>query len=99
MIQFDFVGAVAGSMWLVLDPADISVCIQHPGFDVDLLVTADLAALYRVWGGRDTLAGVIRCGLVTLDGPPAITRAFPFWLGWESGAAELVAQTDTITQG
>ena len=69
-------------MWLVLEPDDVSVCLQHPGFDIDLLLTADLAALYRVWGRRETFAGALRCGQVTLDGPPALARAFPGWLGW-----------------
>ena len=92
VIQFDFQGACALTMWLVLERADVSVCLQHPGFDVDLLLTADLAALYRVWGRRETLAGAMRCGLVTLDGPPALARAFPGWLGWRPVAAVAGAQ-------
>lgn len=84
--QFDFRGACTVSLWLVLERADVSVCLTHPGFDVDLLLTADLAALYRVWGRRDTFGGVMRRGLVTLDGIPMLARAFPGWLAWDSSA-------------
>jgi hypothetical protein len=92
VVQFDFSGARVASMWLLLDPADVSVCLQHPGFDVDLLVTADLAAFYRVWLGRCTLAEALRREQVRLDGPPALARAFPRW--WAlSPTAEVVRAT------
>lgn len=98
VVQFDFEGACTLTMWLVLDRADVSVCLQHPGFEVDLLLTADLATLYRVWGRRDTLAGAMRRGLVTLDGPPALARAFPGWLGWDATADVRPPQGETHHQ-
>src|SRR5215213_1899681 len=91
VVQFDFRGACALTMWLVMERDDVSVCLQHPGFDVDLLLTADLATLYRVWGRRETFAGALRCGLVALDGPLALTRAFPGWLAWETEAEAIPA--------
>jgi DNA-binding HxlR family transcriptional regulator len=80
VIQFDFEGARRQSFWLVLDRHDSSVCLQDPGFDVDLVVTADALALHRVWIGRLALADAIRDNLVQLHGPSALTRAFPRWL-------------------
>jgi DNA-binding HxlR family transcriptional regulator len=94
VVQFDFQGACTLTMWLVLDRADVSVCMQHPGFDVDLLLTADLATLYRVWGRRDTFAGAMRRGLVRLDGPPSLARAFSGWLGWDATTEVLPIQGD-----
>ena len=34
VIQFEFRHPPA--RWMVLEPSDVSVCLQHPGFDVDL---------------------------------------------------------------
>ncbi len=82
VIQFDFRGGRTGSYWLVLKRTDVSVCLQHPGFDVDLRVTADIDGFYRVWLGRITLGEALRQGLVRLDGMPAVTRAFPHWFAW-----------------
>jgi hypothetical protein len=80
VVQFDFRGAPTDStLWLLLDPTDVSVCLTPPGFDVDLLVTADLAALYRVWLGRAPLAAAMRDGAIHLDGPRGLVRAFPSW--------------------
>jgi hypothetical protein len=97
VIQFDFRGTSAATMWLVLDRADVSVCLQHPGCDVHLLLTADLAALYRVWLGRDTLGRAMRQGLVTLDGPPDLASAFPGWLSWSPMAGAVGAHADART--
>lgn len=45
-------------------------------------VSADIAAFYRVWLGRTTLAAAMRAGLVRIDGMPAAARAFPRWFAW-----------------
>jgi DNA-binding HxlR family transcriptional regulator len=82
VIQFDFRGERSGSYWLVLERSDVSVCLQHPKFDVDLHVGADIAAFYRVWLGRTTLGAAMRAGLVRIDGMPAAARAFPRWFAW-----------------
>ena len=37
VVQFDF-RHPAKRYWMVLEPSDVSVCLQHPGFDVDLEV-------------------------------------------------------------
>jgi DNA-binding HxlR family transcriptional regulator len=89
VIQFDFYGGRAGTYWLVLERTDVSVCLQHPKFDVDLRVTADIAGFYRVWLGRTTLGQATRDGLVRLDGMPGAVRAFPHWFSW-SPMAEAV---------
>ncbi len=82
VIQFDFRGERTGSYWLVLERTDVSVCLQHPGFDIDLRVTADIDAFYRVWLGRITLDEAHAPGRVRLDGMPAVIRAFPHWFAW-----------------
>ncbi len=82
VVQFDFRGARIGSYWLVMQPADISLCLQHPGFDTDLVVTADIAGLYRVWFGRMAFAQALRESLIELDGPKPLVRAFPTWWAW-----------------
>jgi DNA-binding HxlR family transcriptional regulator len=78
--QFDFVGACAMSIWLILERPEPSVCFKDPGFEIDLLVTADTLALHQVWVGHLDLAKALRDGLVALDGPADLTRAFPSWL-------------------
>jgi DNA-binding HxlR family transcriptional regulator len=82
VIQFDFRGGRTGSYWLVLKRTDVSVCLQHPKFQIDLRVNADISAFYRVWLGRITLGEALRQGWVRLAGAPTVVRAFPHWFAW-----------------
>ena len=61
VVQFDF-STPKRRFWMVLEPSEVSVCLQHPGFDVDLQVVVDTATLYRVYLGRAELGGAIRAG-------------------------------------
>jgi DNA-binding HxlR family transcriptional regulator len=85
VVQFDFRDP-AKRYWMVLEPSDVSVCLQHPGFDVDLAVTVDTATLYRVYLGRAKLGDAIRAGKLTISGPQALQRAFGRWFAWSSFA-------------
>jgi hypothetical protein len=73
-------------LWLVLEREEVSVCMQHPGFEVDLNVGADSSALYDVYFGRTALAEAVRRGAVTLEGPSRLTRAFGGWFSWSAYA-------------
>ena len=85
VIQFDF-RKPAKRYWMVLEPSEVSVCLQHPGFDVDIEVRVDTATLYRVYLGRATLAGALRTRKLTLTGPKALQRAFGRWFAWSAFA-------------
>ena len=85
MVKFDFRDP-AKRYWMVLEPSEVSVCLQHPGFDVDLEVTVDTATLYRVYLGRAELAGALRARTLTMSGPKALQRGFGRWFAWSAFA-------------
>jgi DNA-binding HxlR family transcriptional regulator len=89
VVEFLFREARPKRYWLVLDPGDVSVCVIHPGFDIDVLIQADLAALYEVLLGRITFARAIREERLEIDSTPTLIHAFPKWFAL-SPAAELV---------
>jgi DNA-binding HxlR family transcriptional regulator len=89
VIQFDFSGGPGKSYWLLIDPTDVSVCLKNPGFEIDVIVSADILAFYRVWLGRVNLSEAVRRQHVRLDGAPADIRAFSRWFAW-SPMAETV---------
>jgi len=82
VIEFDLRSARKQRYWLLLEPTEVSVCLKHPGFDVDVIVSADIMALYKVWLGRTTLAEALYKKQVLLEGSPADLRAFPQWFTW-----------------
>jgi hypothetical protein len=66
--------------WLILEHRDVDLCLKDPGFETDLFVNADLVALTKAWMGDLRLADAMRSGLVRVEGPTALVRAFPAWL-------------------
>ena len=82
VIQFDFGGGPRKSYWLLIERADVSVCLKNPGFDVDVTVSADIVAFYRVWLGRVSLSEALHRQQVRLDGASADVRAFSGWFAW-----------------
>jgi DNA-binding HxlR family transcriptional regulator len=85
VIEFRFRGSRRSLIWLVLDPREEGdICLKHPGFDVDLIVSADARAFFRVWHDRLPRAEAERRGLLRIEGPPELVRAFPRWFEWLS---------------
>lgn len=94
VVEFRFRGEVARGIWLVMEPKDVSVCLSHPGFDVDVVVHSSPRDLYRVYMGRTTLPAEENAGRITLDGMPRMTRSFPDWMAW-SNFAQAAARAQT----
>lgn len=66
--------------WLVLEPGDASVCFTDPGFEVDAVLKARLAELYKMWNGQTDLLAAMRDGTIELQGARWIVRGLPKWL-------------------
>ena len=85
VVLFDFRDP-KGRYWMVLEPTEVSVCLQPPGLDVDLEVIIDTATLYRVYLGRAELRGAIRTGLLAMSGPRTLQAGFGHWFTWSAFA-------------
>jgi DNA-binding HxlR family transcriptional regulator len=62
--------------WLVLEPGDVSVCREAPGFDADVLVEADAEQLYALYFGHTTL----RDSAIAVRGAPR--GEVDSWFAW-----------------
>ena len=85
VVQFDF-RLPKRCYWMVLEPAEVSVCLKHPGFHVDLEVAVDTTALYRVYLGRAELGSAMRAGQLKMSGPRTLQRGFGRWFTWSAFA-------------
>jgi putative sterol carrier protein len=72
---------------------DVSVCLTHPGFEIDVLVTADLSTFYQVWLGRMSYADALRVGKIKVEAIPNLARNFPNWFAWSPVAAMVRIET------
>jgi DNA-binding HxlR family transcriptional regulator len=86
VVQFDFSGARSTTYWLVLHPDDVSLCLSHPGFEVDVRVSADLATFFEIWLGRVKIADALYERRVVIDAIPSLTQAFPGWFTYSLAA-------------
>jgi DNA-binding HxlR family transcriptional regulator len=84
VVQFDFLMHRRAYFWLVLTPTDVTLCLTDPGYEVDVLVTAELAAFYKLWWGQITYPQAIRDYGVTIEGPRQLVREFPDWFSWSA---------------
>lgn len=85
VVRFDFRGIPAGNRaprtyWFLLQRPEVDLCFTDPGFEVDLYVDADLAALCRVWLGEVPMRQAIREQHIKLTGERQAARDFPNWL-------------------
>lgn len=60
--------------WIVVEDGVPSVCMDDPGYEVDLTVSTDVGTLYKVWEARVGLREAIRSGELEVTGRRAYTR-------------------------
>lgn len=86
LIRYDFQHKRRETYWLLIEGGDASICLTDPGFETDILVTANLAAYFQVWMGRLDFEEAVQCGDVVVDAPPRWVRDFSSWFTWSLAA-------------
>lgn len=66
-------------LWLVAAAPEPEVCVSHPGWDEDLVVTTDAAWLAGWRLGRWSIGSGLRAERVRADGPRALIRTLQRW--------------------
>ena len=69
------------SFWLVIDDGEGDLCLVDPGHEVDLQVRSPLRTMTAICMGTMALRAGMAAGVVEVDGPPALRRFMPSWLG------------------
>ena len=81
VVRFQFPGLPkkGAELWIIFDGDRSEVCRKDPGFDVELYVTAEPAALAEWHLGRIEWADALRAERIRVLGPSALARALPTW--------------------
>jgi DNA-binding HxlR family transcriptional regulator len=88
VLQFDYADPERLSIWMVFERQEPSVCVQHPGFEPDLVVRTTTPALAEVFQGFVTWSKAVADGTITVAGPPGLVRALPRWFEWSPFAID-----------
>lgn len=91
VVQFDLRVPQMGDFWLILTTDDVTLCVTDPGYATDVLVTADLAALYKLYWGRIRYDEAIANYGVRVEGMPQLVEAFPHWFAWQAATGTAAA--------
>lgn len=81
VVRFDLIDQPAKltPMWVIFDQEDSEVCRDYPGYEEDLIVTAESVALAEWHLGRLEWRQAVATGRVTITGIPRLAHALPNW--------------------
>jgi hypothetical protein len=68
-------------LWLLIERGHLDLCMNDPGFEIDLVILTDSVTLTRVHAGRLGLREAQRAGAWMIEGPRDLVRAFSTWGG------------------
>jgi HxlR-like helix-turn-helix len=94
----------------LMSRALLALCQKNPGFEVDVLISADLSAFTHVWMGYADLHLALKQGTICFEGDRALVRQVSTWLylngewrygmGLDRSAAQLMqANQPVATEG
>jgi DNA-binding HxlR family transcriptional regulator len=84
VVEFDFLTDRRAYFWLVMTPTDVSLCLTDPGYEIDVLVTAELATFYKLWWGQLSYGQTLRDHGVIIEGNTRLVHEFPSWFSWSA---------------
>jgi DNA-binding HxlR family transcriptional regulator len=66
--------------WLIVADDGIDLCVDDPGFEVDLYVLTDLRTMTKISLGDIAVPEALRSGAIELHGAKALAESFDAWL-------------------
>lgn len=81
VVQFALTDGATRRYWLIAENGEVDLCLEDPGGEPDLEVSAAVRVLTAVWMGRASLDQALREGSITLYGSTAVRREFRRWFG------------------
>ena len=81
VLEFEFpeVPIKVRRFWFLVEPAEVDLCLKHPGRGVDVSVSSSVRTLTQVFLGQIPPEAAVRSGAIVLEGTRALVRAFPSW--------------------
>lgn len=84
VIRVDLRDRPREKFWLLLQQPEAELCVKHPGYDEDLVITTDARTLTLIHLGRLTVAAAAGARAWVVEGPPSLAQALPTWGGFYS---------------
>ncbi|MEX2555947.1 MAG: winged helix-turn-helix transcriptional regulator [Actinomycetota bacterium] len=79
VVRFEFLQRPKRTLWILFENGSGEVCQKNPGFEEDLVVTADPEWFIKWHMGRVSWQQAVREGRITVEGRRDLARALPTW--------------------
>lgn len=96
VVQLDFTDQPAHRRrwWFVNDTGKVELCLQDPGFEVDIHLFASLVDMIHLWRGDTSLPRALETGRLEVLASRRHKRALPAWLALNPLAGVASARHD-----
>ena len=81
--------------WLIVTADGIDLCVQDPGFEIDLYVVTDLRTMTKVSMGDIPVREAVRSQAIELQGARSLIKNFERWLP-RSGFADIARPPEPL---
>lgn len=95
VVQLDFIDLPRGQRvwWFVGDGVRTELCLQDPGFEVDLYLAATVPDMIHIWRGDVSVRRALDDGMLETHGAPRVVKALESWLNLSPLAAVAPARS------
>ncbi|MBI5450967.1 MAG: helix-turn-helix transcriptional regulator [Gammaproteobacteria bacterium] len=82
VVQFEYPDAPKGERdwWLVTENGEIDLCLNDPGYDVDIVITCSLKTMSAVWVRQQSFRDAVKKGDIKVSGDSRLTSKLQDWL-------------------
>jgi DNA-binding HxlR family transcriptional regulator/putative sterol carrier protein len=65
--------------WLVVEGGEVDLCVDDPGYEVDVTIYSDLLSMTQIYIGDLSVSRAISSGRIKVHGSRALTQGMPRW--------------------
>ena len=82
VVQFEYSDTPkeARDWWLVAEKGEIDLCLNNPGFEVDIMIRCSLKAMTEVWVCQKRFRDAVKNGDIKVTGDPTLINKLQDWL-------------------
>lgn len=82
VVQFEYPDAIKGERdwWLVSQNSEIDLCLNNPGYEIDIVIKCSLKTMTEIWVCQKTFSDAVKNGEIKVLGNLALTNKLQAWL-------------------
>jgi DNA-binding HxlR family transcriptional regulator len=82
VVQFEYPDAIKGERdwWLVSENSEIDLCLNNPGYDIDIVIKCSLKTMTEIWICQMSFRDAVKKGDIKVLGDFKLTSKLQDWL-------------------